>query len=167
VHQEKIEEFIYFLNSINTVEIEVADALRKFIWGDKTLDGTGRIEDRTKNVLTDYKNEINIIQQYFRNNVEEIIYRVIISGAYDDKVDYIYYGEANNGVWCKAIDAVKYLSKKENTRAAVHIGNLSFQAWNRATFGGKSEHKRGQIQLKWGSIYKDILEIRKENNYNE
>ena len=167
VHQERIEEFITFLNSIDYVSKEVANALRRFIWGDGTLDGSGKIENRTKNLSKDYCTEINIIQKYFSNNAENIIYRVLVSGAYNDKVDYIYYGEADDGVWCKASDAVKYLSNKCNKRATIHIGNLSFQAWNRATYGGKSEKKRGQIQLKWGSIYTDILAIRKENLYNE
>lgn len=131
-----------------------------FIWGDGTTTGTGKIENRTKNVSKDYAKEIEIIQKYFLKNTEKIIYRVLVSGAYDDKVDYIYYGEPNNGIWCKALDAVKYLSHTYNKRATICIGNLSFQARNRATYGGKSENKRGQIQLKWGSIYNDILSIR-------
>ena len=134
-----------------------------FIWGDGTLNGTGKLEDRTKNVAKDYYEEIKIVQNYFSQNAEKILYRVLISGAYNDKVDYIYYGEPNNGVWCKANDAIKYLASTPNTRAAICIGKLSFQAWNRATFGGSSENKRGQVQLKWGAINNDILAIRKEN----
>lgn len=167
VHQERVEEFISFLNTIEPVSNELSNALKMFIWGDGTLDGSGKIENRTKNVSLDYPDEIKIIQNYFSKNAEKIIYRVLISGAYGDKVDYIYYGEYDNGVWCKALDAVKYLASHVNSRATINIGNLTFQAWNRATFGGKSEKKRGQIQLKWASIFKDILMIRKEYLYNE
>lgn len=163
VHQERVEDFIAFLNTIEIVDTNVANALRKFIWGDGTLDGTGNMTDRTKNVKKDYAEEIRIIQNYFSNHTQKILYRVLISGAYEDKVDYIYYGDPHNGVWCNALDAVNYLAKHVNTRATLCIGKLSFQAWNRATYGGSSEHKRGQIQLKWGSIEQDILAIRKEN----
>ena len=160
VHQERVEDFIQFLNEIEPVPSHVANALRRFIWGDKTTNGTGDISDRTKNVSKDYYREIEIIQNYFLNNTKEILYRVLVSGAYNDRVDYIYYGDAKDGVWCPAKDAVDYLSDKFNSRATICIGNLSFQAWNRATYGGRSEMKRGQIQLKWGSIYNDILAIR-------
>ena len=42
----------------------------------------------------------------------------------------------------------------------ISVGILTFQAWNRNINGGnKSEHKRGQIQLKWGGLKDDIKKI--------
>jgi len=50
-----------------------------------------------------------------------------------------------------------------NSKGAISIGKLTFQAWNRNINGGdKSEQKRGVIQLKWGSIKDDIKVIANE-----
>ena len=40
------------------------------------------------------------------------------------------------------------------------VGGLTFQAWNRNINGGdKSENKRGVVQLKWGNIGRDLLNV--------
>ena len=48
IHQEPIEPFLDFLDSNYSISSKIKDSLRLFIWGDKTLDGKGLVEDRLK-----------------------------------------------------------------------------------------------------------------------
>ena len=66
------------------------------------------------------------------------------------------------GVCCKSENIVDWIANN-NSKGAISIGKLTFQAWNRNINGGdKSEKKRGVIQLKWGSIKDDIVVIANE-----
>lgn len=161
IHQEPIEDFIKFLQLNFEDDETVFNDLRHFIWGDKTLDGTGNIEDRIGAVKykKEYPDRIINIQSYFDKYKKELLKRFLITGAVSDKKpDYLFYGTKDK---CKTIsddemlDFVLSIKKKP-----ISLGVLTFQAWNRNINGGdKSEHKRGQIQLKWGGLEKDISKL--------
>ena len=46
VHQEKLDEFISFLDKQTILDIKIANNLRYFIWGDGTLDGSADFNQR-------------------------------------------------------------------------------------------------------------------------
>jgi hypothetical protein len=161
VHQEPIEEFIVFLRTNFEDDNSVFNDLRHFIWGDGTLNGTGNVENRIS--ASKYKKEfpekVENIQNYFNKHKIELLERFLITGAVSNKkADYLFYGDINN---CKVVSDDDMINFASNiNKRPISIGVLTFQAWNRNINGGnKSEHKRGQIQLKWGGLKDDIKNI--------
>lgn len=168
VHQEPVEEFITFLKQTYNISNQLADEIRFFIWGDGTLNGKGKIKDRLSapEFSKKYPQIIKNISRFFKENKKDLIERFVITGSKSkSSPDYIYYGNYNKGVWKKAELVLSWLCNESNeSNGAVPVGKLTFQAWNRNINGGsKSEKKRGVIQLKWGSIGKDLKEIFEEN----
>jgi len=162
IHQEPIEPFLEFLDKNYSISETVKNDLRLFIWGDKTLDGSGLVEDRlsVSQFKKVYLSNIKNIQDFFNSIEKDLIKRFLIEGvASNSSAEYIYYGDIENGTCCKSDKVLNWvLAHKSN--GAISIGKLTFQAWNRNINGGdKSEKKRGVIQLKWGSIKDDIKVI--------
>ncbi|MCL2687299.1 MAG: hypothetical protein FWE58_02040 [Methanobrevibacter sp.] len=168
VHQEPVEEFINYLKEKFNISKDIAEDIRFFIWGDNTLDGKGDLKNRlSANQLKKmFPEKIKNINNFFDLYKQELITRFLIEGsecAVDP--DYIYYGTAEEGVGISMVDAVEWLIETNKNVKSITIGKLTFQAWNRNINGGtKSENKRGQIQVKWGSIGKDTTKIW-ENKY--
>ncbi|MEK6891163.1 MAG: hypothetical protein AABX03_03410 [Nanoarchaeota archaeon] len=165
VHQEPIEDFIYFLSNSYNISNSLANDLRLFIWGDETFDGKGKVEDRlsASKFKKKYPIVIERIQNFFDQYNDDLIKRFVVTGLKSQSSpDYIYYGNKNKGVWKKSKKVLGWLCDKANeSKGAISVGGLTFQAWNRNINGGnKSEKKRGVIQLKWGSIGKDLKKIK-------
>lgn len=173
VHQEKVDEFILFLQKEYGISDELKDDILYFIWGDGTLDGTGNVSDRidAPGFKRKYPDKVNNIRTFFHENKKDLIERFLIKGVKSDSSpDYIYYGTPENGTIVNAKDALEWLAddKNEKTRATIPVGRLTFQAWNRNINGGdKSEYKRGSIQLKWESFRKDSKIIAKGNKNDQ
>lgn len=165
VHQEKVEDFISFLKEEYDITYDLKNDILYFIWGDGTLDGTGKVSDRVSAVEFKSKNpdKIKNIKEFFHENKKDLIERFLIKGLKSDSSpDYMYYGTPEEGTVINAQDALDWLSDDENekTQSPLPIGRLTFQAWNRNINGGdKSEKKRGVIQLKWSSVGKDLKTI--------
>lgn len=161
VHQEPIEDFIIFLRTNFEDDKSVFNDLRHFIWGDGSLDGTGKVNNRisASKYKKDYPEKVKNIQDYFNKHKKELLERFLITGAVSNKkTDYLFYGNINNCNVVSNIDMIRF-AMNVNKRP-ISIGVLTFQAWNRNINGGnKSEHKRGQIQLKWGGLKDDIKNI--------
>ena len=165
VHQEPIEDFIAFLKENYKISDALAQDIRLFIWGDGTFDGSGKVEARVSanKFKKKYPQVINRIQSFFNEHKEDLIRRFVIFGSRSQSSpDFIYYGNKNNGFWKKSERVQEWLCDKVNeSKGAISVGGLTFQAWNRNICGGnKSEKKRGVIQLKWGSIGKDLGTIK-------
>ncbi len=166
VHQEPVEKFIKFLEDNHSLTKNIGDDIRLFIWGDKTTDGKGNISDRMS--VSEFKKDnskvLERINNYFKPIREDLIKRFVIDGADCSSFssDFIYYGNELDGICCKSEKALNWLANN-NCNGAVPIGRLSFQAWNRNINGGTaSEKKRGVIQLKWGTLKKDIKKAKDE-----
>jgi len=167
VHQEPVEDFIKFLKSDYSITQSLANDIRLFIWGDGTTDGSGEKGSRVgrQKLKTNYAVQIKNLNKFFSENRKELIRRFVVSGkTRGSDIDYLYYGKIDSGFWASSSKVVEWLSNDQAARRnAVSVGRLTFQAWNRNVNGGdKSEHKRGQIQLKWGAVGKDLEKIMKE-----
>lgn len=170
VHQEKVEDFINFLEDEFNITSDLANDIRFFIWCDGTYDGTGEVSDRMSapKFRKKYPDITNNLRQFFHIHKRELIERFLIKGPKTNNIpDFIYYGTPNEGILINSISALNWLSddKNEKTRATVPVGGLTFQTWNPVINGNpKREHCRGQIQLKWHSIKDDLPIIKKEAN---
>ena len=71
---------------------------------------------------------------------------------------FIYCGTVEEGYVKEPESILNWLcdDKNESSRAVLPVGKLTLQAWNRGINGEKSEHKRGDIQLKWGKICEEL-----------
>lgn len=158
VHQEKITEFITFLTDKYNINTDLVDDLKLFVWGDDTTDGTGKKENRLTAIQFKNKNpEIILrISRFMDDHKKELINRFVVYGSKSNKKpDYVYYGNITKGYWVNTDTVVEKLCN-EKSNGIIPIGKLTFQAWNRAISGSKSEKKRGVIQLKWPTIKKDL-----------
>ena len=168
VHQEKVEEFIDFLDEKYSISEELANDIRFFIWGDGTFDGTGNVSDRLSaaEFKSKYPNIVRNLKQFFHIHKRDLIERFVIKGSKSHSTpDFLYYGTPEEGIIVKSEDVLNWLSddKNEKSSSPIPIGRLTFQAWNRNINGGnKSEKKRGVIQLKWSSVGKDLPIIYEE-----
>lgn len=172
VHQEKVDDFILFLQKEYGISNELNEDILYFIWGDGTLDGTGAVADRLSaaQFKRKYPEKVENIKNFFHEHKKELIKRFLIKGLKSESSpDYMYYGTPEEGIVVNANDALEWLSDdaNEKTGTPLPIGRLTFQAWNRNINGGnKSEKKRGVIQLKWGSVGQDLKTIA-ESGKNE
>ena len=182
VHQEKIEEFIEWLDRCSLIEIkdEIKDCLRFFIWGDGSLNGQAPIvKDKDGNIIgrfgaRDFKklypDKKELVQAVLEKNSAFILNRVIFEGKNNSNVHYIYHGNPLNGVWISKSEVLEFniknaKSKCENSTAAIYVGRLTVQPWN-ASLKGNTEEKRGQIQFKYSCMVKDfeIIMMKKISN---
>ena len=159
VHQEKVDDFIEYLGKNFEPNNNVFENIKHFIWADGTITGKGEIKNRLSagQYSKIFPDKINSIQRYFDKHKDNLIRRFVIDGVSSKHtVDFLYYGSSEIGKCVSSNDILSFLNKS-NSKGAISVGKLTFQAWNRNIKGGvKSEHKRGQIQLKWGSLKEDI-----------
>ena len=166
IHQESVSEFIDYLTKEHNLSSKTSENLQRFIWADGTIDGTGNVENRISSKKFKKRNPkaIEDIQNFFDGIKKPLLRRFLINGVHSDSsAEFIYYGTPKKGTVCKSEDVLTWLSTHDS-KATLHIGKLSFQAWNRNLKGKrKAEKKRGVIQLKWGGLKKDIKKIAKIN----
>jgi hypothetical protein len=164
MHQEKLSDFIPFLNQKYSASIGIKNDVALFIWGDGTFDGSGNISSRlgATQFAVNYMEEIVELKVFFKEHKRELLKRFVIKGIKNGpSVDYIYYGTVEEGYWITAENAIDWLCEEEHeAKGVIAVGGLTFQAWNRNIKGiDRFENRRGQIQLKWGAIGKDIKNI--------
>lgn len=170
VHQEKVEIFAEFLTSIN-IPSEIIDKLLKFHWGDGTNNGTGSERISSTEYKNQFPKEIDIINEEFNKekNIKEFINRFIMQGKSEeyDIVDALYYGNVNEGHWASRDEIIEYVVNNIFKLDSIHFGPLTYQIWNRClNFNPNTEDRRKVMQVKWGSLLNDLLNIER-NRKNE
>ncbi len=169
LHQEKINEFINYLKNNFGIDEEIFSAIKRYVWADGTVDGSGKISERISGREFKKRNPEDIlkINNYFKKHQIDLIKRFVINGSdFSKKIDFLLYGDIIN---CKIVSSNSVLEFLKDTpkNGVLNVGGLTFQAWNRNINGGnKSENKRGEIQLKWGTLKSDIdIIVNNEKKY--
>lgn len=172
VHQEKTALFImYCIQELGMTEKQ-RDSLLAFLYGDGTLDGDSLPEERLKDqeLVSKYREEISIVQDFFDQNKRSLIERFLVYGrrGVEDniKADYLYHGDDTSGVWCPLdYNTIDYLVELPNSKdAPLSIGPMTVQVWNRNLDGKpEMEARRHSIQVKWGSCKTHIEAINKRH----
>jgi len=163
VHQEKLDTFIPFIKNQLNATLQEINAIKLFVWSDGTIDGTGEIRNRKniKEMAIAYPFELKIAQNFLNTYKKTLIHRFVTTGIYKDspKVTHLIYGEVNN-ICVAPIQKVELFLSNTIAKASLSVGKLSFQAWNIVKNGNpNTEDRRGQIQLKWSGLKKDIIKI--------
>lgn len=179
VHQEKIEDFITYLEeNFNDATQEIKDAFRFYIWADGSLDGKNPIKFNSEGKVigrfggtifsSKFPQKRKVIQDFVDKHSRELMNRFLFVGKHNSKVDYIYYGTPENGSWISANDVIEYNISNPSYSKTINLGRMGIQAWNAGLTGSaSSEKKRGQLQVKYGQIKNDLdnLMLAKSNNY--
>lgn len=158
VHQEPVEEFILFLNETYNIDELLANDIRCFIWGDRTLNWKWLKSNRISatQFKKQYPEKVKNISDFFNKIQKDLVYRFVVVGSKSKfSIDYVYHWNIELWLWNSAENIVEEICKPENkTKWAVPVWALTFQAWNRAIWvNSTSEHKRWVIQLKfWGIL---------------
>lgn len=162
VHQERVDDFTNYLENDFKFDKSTTNFIKFFIWGDGTYDGSGQLSERknAKKLASYHSEQIEKLSDKFNDIRVELFDRFVFRNS----VDYIYYGNSLSGVWASRKEVLEYVKNSDfESTAVLSIGPLTFQAWNRS-LSGTSDHKRGVIQLKWGTLFKDLENIRGEND---
>ena len=170
VHQENIDVFVEFLKSINIPENIIYELL-KYHWGDGTSDGTGTERISGPEYKRKFPEEIKTINTELnkKENLKLFIDRFIIQGKSSDyhSIDVLYYGDINEGHWAKKEEIIEYIVNNIFKMKSIHFGPVTYQIWNRClNFNKNTENRRRVMQIKWASLYKDLLVIER-NRKNE
>lgn len=173
-HQEKIEDFISFIRTNCNATNDICDLWRFFIWADGTINGSGSMDkDSDGKILCrfdasgfkkKYPSKRSKLQQFLDANKAALIERALFIGKYNSNVDFVYHGTYKQGRWISKKEVIDFLVKQQpkSNRACLTIGSLTVQAWN-VSLKGNTEHKRGEIQLKYGTMKEDFDILMKNN----
>lgn len=161
-HVERISDFIHFLIE-NKVDRETIVEYLKYHYADGTTNGSGLKRISVDEYKKDNQDSIDRINKTF--NTEEIlnqaIDRFIIKGNNSDYyIDAIVCGEVDDFIWLTRNDVKKIiLSKINDYSSAIHFGPLVCQPKNRCLNNNlKYEKDRFLVQIKWYSLFDDIIE---------
>lgn len=163
IHQEHIYSFLNFLNEINCPD-NVTENLKLFHFNDGSLNGNGKSRKNAMDFQENNAKKINEINDFFNKEdiKEKIITRLLFEGEYYGIpiVDYIYYGDLENGIWASKEKIINYLKNKHIYSASIHVSKLYYQSLHRnLKFELEHEYRRYYIQFKWYSIQEDLKEI--------
>lgn len=171
VHQEDIDLFIDFLTTLDISE-EAKIELLKYHWADGTTDGSDKIRVSSAEYKMEHQNELDLINIELNKKepLTKLITRVLFKGKNNefDEADVVYYGTINKGHWATKDEIIKYMVNNNFDINSIHFGPLTYQIWNRClNFNPNTENRRNVMQVKWGSLEKDLLIIEKERVENE
>lgn len=163
VHQEKIDIFFpYIENLINT---NALNNLKKFHYGDDTTNDTGKIRYSAAECKTRYTNEISSLNVALNkwSVLEDFLDRFLFIGNVGSlSVDVVYHGTIDSGLWASKDEIKNYVKSHNFSANAVHFGPLTYQVWGRdEKRTAVHPDRRYVMQVKWGSITKDLETIRK------
>ena len=162
VHQEKISVFFPFIE--NLCGTNTLNCLKRFHYGDDTIDDTGLKRYNATECKEIYSNDIKILNNDFnqKNNLKVFLERFLFKGNVGNIiVDVVYHGTIDNGLWATRQEILNYVINNDISINAVHFGPLTYQVWGRNEKGTASHPERRYVmQVKWGSITDDLKKIR-------
>lgn len=112
---------------------------------------------RPANTNKTHTAELAELEHAFSSHAQGILARFVkLNPAGYPNVDYFFYGDAEQPTWAKIDDLIRAESSKTpNQRAALAIGDVSIQAWNRS-LNGTADYKRLDMQAKWNNLQENI-----------
>jgi len=164
VHVEKIDKFVMFLIKNDYKHIE---EILRYLYSDGTTNNTRTYRTSVTEYQKDHIEEINNINSSF-DDIElkrKLLYRFLINADvnYTVKVDAFIYGTVDNFMWCTTEDVLNFLENKNISSNSLHVGSLYVQQWNKnLCYNPKYEYCREYIQVKWYSMFDDLISIMNE-----
>lgn len=163
VHQEKIDVFFPVINDI--LGQSSLNNLKMFHYGDDTINDTGNIRYNASECKVRYSKQVAELNKELNkwNNLSKFIDRFLFVGNVGDiAVDVVYHGNIESGLWASRNEIIEYVKNNVFIINAVHFGPLTYQVWGRDEKRmAVHPERRYVMQIKWGSLTKDLQEIRR------
>ena len=164
IHVERITDFIHFLIE-NKVSREVVVRYLEYHYADGTRNGKGLNRISVEEYKKSHSDDILYINEAFNNKklLIKAIDKFVVRGnnsKYD--IDALIYGEVDDFLWITKDDIRRIImSKKDLNSSGLHFGSLSCQPKTRnLNCNPKYEKDRFCVQLKWFSLFDDIIEYK-------
>lgn len=162
VHQEKIEVFFPFFS--NLLDENYENSLKKFHYGDDTIDDTGIHRFNANECKVRYKTDIDFLNKKLNKwcILKIFLDKFLFLGNIGNiSVDFIYYGTVDKGLWASKNEVIHYIKNKIFLVNGIHFGPLTYQVWGRnENWTAVHPDRRYVMQVKWGSLEKDLKNIR-------
>lgn len=171
VHAESISSFKKFLNDIG-IDRKIIVEYLKYHYADGTINGTGEKRLSGEEYKQKHHDKINMINSAINKDyvINEAIERFVIRGKnQNEKIDAIIYGIVNDFMYITS-DEIRYiiLSKNNINSNGVHFANLYCQPMIRnLNKNPKYERNRFYVQIKWYSLFDDIIEYLNNKTLNK
>ena len=166
VHQERIDVFFPFIEKI--IDTNLLNYLKLFHYGDDTTDDSGGTRYSASESKIRYSAEVSKLNIALNDplNIVKLLDRFLFVGNVGNTcVDVVYHGNIESGLWGSREEIIDYIIDTTFSTNAVHFGPLTYQVWGRnENWTAVHPDRRYVMQVKWGSITKDLLEIRRRND---
>jgi len=170
VHVEGVSSFIHFLID-SGVDRDVVIEYLKYHYADGTTNGTGVHRMSVEEYKLDYQEKIDFINEQINTPyiLKRAIRRFVLQGKNSNQsIDAILYGTVNDFLCIKSDDIEKIIMKQiDMYSTGVHFGPLYCQPMTRCLNHNEAyERKRFCVQIKWYTIFKDIINNMNEKNFS-
>lgn len=159
VHLERIDKFIFYLKKNRFKEY---DKLLCYLYSDGTNNNTGKFRISSADYRITHEDDINIINNCLYKIKMKLIFRFLIQAdiKYKIPVDAFIYGYVSDFLWVTSNEVFNYFKNNDISSNGVHVGSLFIQNWNKNLIRNpKYEYCRDYIQVKWYSMFDDIIKI--------
>ena len=159
VHLEPIDKFVSYLEKIGFKEM---DNLLRYLYSDGTNNNTGVRRQSSEEYRLENYNNIEIINNALYRYSDILTNRFLIKTDinYRVNVDAFILGTLNDFLWASKDEVLQYFTNKKIISKGIHVNNLFIQNWNKnLKHNPKYEYCRNYIQVKWYSIFDDIVNI--------
>lgn len=161
VHVEGISSFIHFLIDSGVDRKAVIEYL-KYHYADGTTNGTGTHRISGREYKEKHQKDIDYINEQINTPyiLKRAIHRFVLQGKNSNiAIDALLYGTLNDFIWIKSEDIENVIMNKiELYSTGVHFGSLYCQPMTRClNYNKVYEKKRFCVQIKWYTIFEDII----------
>lgn len=160
VHAEPIGDFVTFL-ILNEIPKNIINEYLKYHYADGTTNNTGTNRLTAAEYKEDNQEKINKINEYFNDKkiVLKAIERFVLKGRNSDyDIDAIILGTPNDFLWLTKNDIIEVLTNNKKNYSSPHFSGLICQTMDRCINRNKKNEKyREFVQIKWYSIFDDII----------
>lgn len=161
VHIEPLNVFKKYLLK-NDVVSENIDLLFRYIYSDGTNNNTGIKRISNADYIDEHEEDVKKMNEMFSILKKKLIKRFLIETdvKYQVQPSIFIHGEVNDFIWVTAEEVQNYLEQEEIDSTSVHSGKLYIQCWDKnLKRNEKYEYCRDYIQVKWFSMYDDMIAI--------
>ena len=170
VHEESISKFKKILIMHNIPKDIIYEYL-KFHYADGTINNSGKNRLSALEYKKNNQQQIDNINKYFNNSkiIFDAIDRFVLRGNNSIySISAIVLGTPDDFLWLTKDDIIKILNKRCNDYcSSPHFSNLVCQSKNRClNYNKKHERYRNYVQIKWYSLFDNIIEQMNDNIIN-
>jgi hypothetical protein len=171
VHVEPLSTFVKYLRE-NEIPESIIKKYVQYHYADGTIKGNGMKRMSSYEYKYNNMNDIELINKYFNESklIKKSIERFVLKGTNSMyEIDALCMGEANDYLWITKKQIKEILENNTNLESTgPHISSLFVQPQTRnLNYNRLYESKRHCVQIKWYSLFDDIIKYKYEKHLNQ